>query len=427
MCSESKEIYHPSETSGKMDRPLAILNACHPGAWERVGGIPLIARTVFHLNSFGIKRAILLVRTERVSEDLKKWRGNVKIDQVRVKEDIANAMLSVTDLGQQFVYIDAIYLIDPRLIYALTVASEPTIAYINASDKEKQVIRAAFLKREDLHIWSKQGEAGLICQTRSLLPEDIDPFSPEVRGPVRPYFMEVHSDEEARKATSLLVRCQQNQVMDLPAQFIDPPFKNVLTRVLCNTPITPNMVTVAGLVVGIAVAWLFWHRYFLAGALTTFVVEVLDGVDGMLARTKLHYTKFGQYEGLLDYFNETSWYIALGVGLRVTHPHPSPGYVAGLLIFSDTAENVFYALAAKWYGKSIDLFSPFDAAFRRIAGRRNIYSFIFIIGFSLGYSFETFALVAVWAALTASIHAVRLVQYGRMIKNKIRQQAGAIQ
>ena len=416
MCSESKEIYPPSETSGKMDRPLAILNACHPGAWERVGGIPLIARTVFHLNSFGIKRAILLVRTERVSEDLKKWRGNVKIEQVRVKEDIANAMLSVTDLGQQFVYIDAIYLIDPRLICALTVASEPTLAHINASDREKQLIRAGFLRREDLLIWSKQGEADLIRHMRSLLPEDIDPFSPEVRGPVRPYFMEVLSREEARKATSLLVRCQQKHVMDLPAQFIDPPFKNALTRLLCNTFITPNMVTVAGLVVGAAVVWLFWHRYFLAGALTTFLVEVLDGVDGMLARTKLHYSKLGKYEDLLDYFNETSWYIALGVGLRGVHLNPSPACVAGLLIFSDTADNIFYTLAVKWFGKTIDLFSPFDATFRRIAGRRNIYSFIFIIGFLLGYPFETLALVAVWATLTASIHGIRLVQYGRMMK-----------
>jgi phosphatidylglycerophosphate synthase len=176
------------------------------------------------------------------------------------------------------------------------------------------------------------------------------------------------------------------------------------------------MVTVAGLVVGAAVVWLFWHRYFLAGALTTFLVEVLDGVDGMLARTKLHYSKLGKYEDLLDYFNETSWYIALGVGLRGVHLNPSPAYVAGLLIFSDTADNIFYTLAVKWFGKTIDLFSPFDATFRRIAGRRNIYSFIFIIGFLLGYPFETLALVAVWATLTASIHGIRLVQYGRMMK-----------
>jgi phosphatidylglycerophosphate synthase len=204
--------------------------------------------------------------------------------------------------------------------------------------------------------------------------------------------------------------------MDLPAQFIDPPFKNGLTRLFCNTPITPNMVTLTGLVVGLTIAWLFWHGYFLAGALTAFVVEVLDGVDGMLARTKLHFTKLGRYEDLLDYFSQTSWYIALGVGLRNACANQWPVFVAGLLILSDTTDNILYTLADKWFGKTIDLFSPFDAAFRRIAGRRNIYAFIFIIGFSLGYPFETSAVVAAWAALTASIHGIRLVQYGRMMK-----------
>jgi phosphatidylglycerophosphate synthase len=401
--------------------PLVVLDACHLGAWQRVGGVPLVARTLFHLDQFGIKRVVLLLKTERIPEDLKAWQKNLRIEPLKVTEDLPTTLLALKGSGPSLVYIDAAHLMDPRLIRALTAASEPTLAYIDSSDRERQTIRAGFLTRENLQTWLRQGKGNLVRQVRSLLPEDIDPFSPEVRGPVRPYFMEVHSREEARKATSLLVRCQQKHVMDLPAQFIDPPFKNALTRLLCNTFVTPNMVTVAALVVGAIIAWLFWHRYFLAGALTTFLVEILDGVDGMLARTKLHYSKLGKYEDLLDYFNETSWYIALGVGLRGAHTNPSPAYVAGLLIFSDTVDNIFYTLAVKWFGKTIDLFSPFDATFRRIGGRRNIYSFIFIIGFLLGYPFETLALVAVWATLTASIHGIRLVQYGRMMKKIVNQ------
>jgi hypothetical protein len=92
-----------------------------------------------------------------------------------------------------------------------------------------------------------------------------------------------------------------------------------------------------------------------------------------------------------------------------------------LLILSDTTDNILYTLADKWFGKTIDLFSPFDSGFRRIAGRRNVYAFIFIIGFSIGYPFETFSFVAVWAALTASTHGIRLIQYGRMVKRMVRQ------
>jgi phosphatidylglycerophosphate synthase len=416
MRSESKEIYPSSETPGNVDPPLAVLNACHPGAWERVGGIALTARTLFHLNQFGIKKVVLLLRTQNVPIDLKKWQGSLELQHVVQKEDIPATILSIAGLGEYFIYIDTAHLIDPRLVHALTVASETTLAYMDTSDREKQVIRAGLLKRKDLHIWAEQGIPFVLRQARSLLPSDIDSFCPEVRGPVSPYFVEVHSKHEAQNATRTLVRSQQKHVMDLPAQFIDPPFKNGLTRLFCNTPITPNMVTLTGLVVGLTIAWLFWHGYFLAGALTAFVVEVLDGVDGMLARTKLHFTKLGRYEDLLDYFSQTSWYIALGVGLRNACANQWPVFVAGLLILSDTTDNILYTLADKWFGKTIDLFSPFDAAFRRIAGRRNIYAFIFIIGFSLGYPFETSAVVAAWAALTASIHGIRLVQYGRMMK-----------
>jgi phosphatidylglycerophosphate synthase len=315
---------------------------------------------------------------------------------------------------------------DPRLIRALTATSEPTLVYIDSSDREREIIRAGFLRREDLLTWLKEGKGHLIRQVRSLLPVDIDPFSPEIRGPLVPYFVEVLSKDDARKATSLLIRSQQKQVMDLPAQFIDPPFENLLTRLLCNTPITPNVVTFLGVGVGVLVAWSFWHGHFLAGALTMFLVEILDGVDGKLARTTLHYTELGQYEDVIDYFNETSWYVALGVGLRNIGLNPSSAWLAGLLICSDTTDSILYALSEKWYGRSVDFFSPFDRAFRRIAGRRNIYGCMFIIGFSLGYPYHTFAIVALWAAFTASIHGLRLFWHGRTTNRRMSQPSEGI-
>lgn len=410
----------------RIEPPLVVLNACHPGAWQRVGGIPLVARTLFHLHQFGMDRVTLLLETEGTPEDLRAWQKNLRIERLRVTEDIPPTLLGLKNPGSSLVYIDASHLMDPRLIRSLTAASEPTLAYIDPSDREREIIRAGFLRRENLQAWLKQGKGDLIRQVRSFFPEDIDPYAPEIRGPLVPYFMEVHSKEDARKATWILIRSQQKQVMDLPAQFIDPPFENMLTRLLCNTPVTPNAVTFLGVGAGVLVAWLFWHGHFLAGALTMFLVEILDGVDGKLARTRLRYTKLGQYEGLIDYFNETSWYVALGVGFRNTGFNPSPAFLAGLLISSDTTDNVVYALANKWYGKTVDFFSPFDRAFRRIAGRRNIYGFMFIIGFSFGYPYQTFAIVAVWAALTAAIHSLRMFQYGRTMKRAVSQQAEGI-
>jgi len=426
MCSEASNGPHSAEMDKRIKPRLAVVNACHPGAWQRVGGIPLVARALFHLKCFGIKRVVLLLKTETTPADLTAWQKNLQLDPLKVGENILPSLLAIPGLGESLVYVDAAHLIDPRLIRALASASESTLAYIDSSDRERQTIRAGHLRREDLQTWLKQGKEHLVRRTRAIFPEDIDPLCPEIRGPRVPYFQEVHSREDARKATWILIQSQQKQVMDLPAQFIDPFFENRLTQLLCNTPITPNTVTFFGVAVGVLVALLFWHGLFLAGALTTFLVEILDGVDGKLARTKLQFTKLGRYEGVIDYFNETSWYVALGVGLGNRGLNPSVALFAGLLICSDATDNVVYALANKWYGKTVDFFSPFDAAFRRIAGRRNIYGFMFIVGFSLGYPFQTFAIVALWAAVTAGIHGLRLFWYARMMKKAISQQAEGI-
>ncbi len=157
-----------------------------------------------------------------------------------------------------------------------------------------------------------------------------------------------------------------------------------------------------------------------------FVVEILDGVDGKLARTKLHFTKLGEFEAVIDYVCENGWYVALALGLSRTIPGSLPAMTAVLLILSDTADNGFYTLAGRRYGKSIDLFTSFDGAFRRIAGRRNIYTFMFLIGFSAGYPMAAFVVAALWGALTAAIHGIRLFQHGKTIPRIFHDRAESV-
>jgi hypothetical protein len=90
------------------------------------------------------------------------------------------------------------------------------------------------------------------------------------------------------------------------------------------------------------------------------------------------------------------------------------------MIAADTADNLWYTLSGAWYGKSIDLFGSFDRRFRLIAGRRNIYCSMFIIGFGVGFPLQTFAMTSIWAAVTAAVHAFRLRRYGREGKKVMR-------
>lgn len=393
---------------------LAVLNASHPLAWERVGGIPLTSRALYPLHDLGVKKVLLLVAVEPLPADLRRWQKGIEIEKILPgKRDPIAAILPRLGKGESILYIDAVHLIDPRILRSLMAGGETTLAYIDGADRKTGRIRAAFLKPEDARHWAENGENFVTARAGVLLPEDVDPFSPEIRGSRTPYFLEVDSKAKAREATWIVIRSQQKKVMDLPAQFLDPPFENGLTRLLCETRIPPNLVTLTGTAVALAITWLFWHGFFITGAFGTFLVEILDGVDGKLARTKLQFSRLGRREDIIDYFCENGWYLALAVGLgSLTHSR-GPAMIGGVLIVSDTVDNILYTLAGHWYGKSIDLFGAFDRVFRRIAGRRNIYGILFIIGFSVGYPLQTFALTAIWAFLTASIHAFRLVQFGR--------------
>lgn len=391
----------------------AVLDARRAGAWERVGGVPLVGRALFHLREMGLENILLLFPPGRDPKTLAHWVAGLEVEYLE-----ATARFNYPDFGpaeetDRFLYLDAAHLVDPRILRTLAVMPPPALAFIRPSDPEAGLIRAGLLNGRDLRTLPEEDGLALAGRAGTLFPEDIEPFCPRTRGPRTPYFLEVDDASGARFATWLLIRSQQKQIMDLPAQYLDPPVENVLVYFLCRTPVTPNMVTSLCLMVALGVGWLFWNGHFLFGALGTLAVEILDGVDGKLAWTRLRFSRLGAHEDVLDYLCENGWYAALGVGLSATSAGPLPCLLATLLILADTADNVFYTLAGRWYGKSIDLFSPIDAAFRRIAARRNIYGIMFIVGFSLGYPLPTFAAATAWGTVTAGIHGWRLIQYGK--------------
>jgi phosphatidylglycerophosphate synthase len=417
MLPEARQQSRHQNTFIDSSLPLGILNACSSGAWKKVGGIPVIARTLFHLDALGLKKVVLLWEFGHPPQNLNKWQGSIQVEPMQVRNGLPEALQSTTNLADDFLYIDASHLIDPRLLKALMSAPDTTLSYLGAADRDKQVIRAGLLSKEDLLVWASQGITSLVRRAAPFFPEDIDPFRQEIRGEAIPYFLEIRTNEDVHEATQTLIRNQQKQAMDFPAQYIHPLFENALTSFLLKTPISPDLVTIIGASVAFLVTLLFWYCYFVSGAFLTFVVNILDGVDGKLARTKLQFSWLGKHEDIVDYFYENSWYVALGVGLHSLAGDDLPLLLAAVLVLADTADNVFYTLAGKWHGKSIDLFSPFDRNFRLIAGRRNIYGAMFMIGFSLGYPLQTFITVTIWALATAMIHGIRLRQYSRSLKS----------
>src|SRR5580704_10738453 len=75
------------------------------------------------------------------------------------------------------------------------------------------------------------------------------------------------------------------------------------------------------------------------------------------------------------------------------------------MVAFDLTDNIVYSIAdVKWH-RSVDNATPFLSRFRLIAGRRNIYTWIFLPGFFLGAPALSFYLAVAWAGVTAVIHA----------------------
>ena len=107
----------------------------------------------------------------------------------------------------------------------------------------------------------------------------------------------------------------------LVAYYAGRPLGRLFSKVLVHTPVSPNAVTVASLVVGLAgaaVASLGTYWGFVLGAFLYWFGMVVDCVDGDIARVKICGTRLGQWlDTIADDISTGSITVGFGVGLYV--------------------------------------------------------------------------------------------------------------
>jgi phosphatidylglycerophosphate synthase len=167
------------------------------------------------------------------------------------------------------------------------------------------------------------------------------------------------------------------------------------------------------------VTLLYAGGYLWAGVLLALVIGVLDGVDGKLARLKAQTTKLGKKEHDLDYFVETSWWAALAYHFHATG-QIRYGYVIFLAFFAfDRLERVAKQAVQRRIGRNLDDFAPFDRLVRIVAGRRNIYTWLFTFFVVIGAPATGFIWLCGWGMASAVIHILRALQIGFADQDKV--------
>ena len=106
--------------------------------------------------------------------------------------------------------------------------------------------------------------------------------------------------------------------------YIIHPLSTWIVPYCARAGITPNQVSVAGMVCGITAGFAYhWYRHpaaCLLGFALMFAWHVLDGADGQLARLTNSFSEVGKIiDGICDYVTFTAIYVGLALSLSAVH------------------------------------------------------------------------------------------------------------
>lgn len=202
-------------------------------------------------------------------------------------------------------------------------------------------------------------------------------------------------------------------VTDLVTKFWWPKPARRVVAWCAERHITPNMVTLTGLLLMLFAGWCFYEGAYLVGLLAGWIMTFLDTVDGKLARVTVKSSRVGHWlDHGMDLIHPPFWYWLWGLGLAV--PPTLWGFDAHALyvwifvgyIGGRVAEGLFHFLG----NLSLFTWRPFDAYFRLITGRRNPSLILLTLFTLMGRPDWGFLAVVIWTVASTIVLVVRLLQ-----------------
>jgi len=198
---------------------------------------------------------------------------------------------------------------------------------------------------------------------------------------------------------------------DLLAYYVHRPLENMIVFRLMNTSITPNQITLMTNILAYVVAALYFLGFLLPGSLLSFIVGLMDGIDGKLARAKNQTSKLGKMEHAFDLLFEFTWLASLALFLHRASGDSLPLILCIFSILFISFYRYCYDTFSRTMGTSLDIYGDFEKIFRRIAGRRNLYNIHILIGILLGVPLYSLMSITVHSGLTAIIYAWRTAKH----------------
>ncbi|HDN18223.1 MAG TPA: hypothetical protein ENF41_04095 [Candidatus Bathyarchaeota archaeon] len=440
--------------AGKGKR-LGSLTRDRPKALVEVAGLPLLYRAIKILWMGGIDHFVIVTgcKGDTVEEAVKRDVKGVSISFVRNEEwqkgNLYSLAAAENYIDDEFFLLSVCdHIFDHRIVkalvevipvkYSVVVAAEPGVANEEATKirvENKKVIEIGkrvsgnytdiglFLCRrkifkyaniaiergmsnlsDAIQIAAERGDATIFDISRI-----GDIYVSKLRKEVKPYWIDIDTPEDLRQGEKIIVESSSKGASDLLAHYVHTPIENWLVLKVAKTKLTPNQVTLIVNLFAYSATLLFLLSQYLAASIITFIVGILDGIDGKLARVKMMTTKIGGLEHPFDYLFELSWIIALSLSLYLTSGDGLPLVLALLITWIVPFYRFVYDHFRRLTGKSLDDSGDFERIFRRVAGRRNLYNIHILISVLLGHPELCLYTILIHALLTAVIYVWRAI------------------
>ncbi|HMG06712.1 MAG TPA: CDP-alcohol phosphatidyltransferase family protein [Chthoniobacterales bacterium] len=411
----------------ELSRPQLVILADSPDALCLLFGISLLERLLRVVQRLGFREAVILSNAPKeIAAHLSKpsWAREGVALSFRSR-NAGGVRVSEVAIGTgRILVVSAGFYYDARLLKAMAEQTATTLLVDSAPPPEcvalwkdqGGVLRAAallagdWLSRQD-HSAALMDQLSSDAATSRIEACDAakqPTYVTALRKQVRPVFFPAPSPDLIALAERFPRDVAQNGVLDFPG-FFDSPIEDWIVAHLCHTSITPNQVTFVTMLIGLAVTALFATGHLWWGVALAYTIEVLDGVDGKLARTKVETTAAGEWEHVVDYCIELSWWTALAFHFQAENLR-SAYWLLLLLVGSDLVDRLAKRAVKKKVGRNLDDVANFDRFIRCIGGRRNINIWILIAALALGNALDGFVLFCWWGAATAAAHVVRALQ-----------------
>jgi len=239
----------------------------------------------------------------------------------------------------------------------------------------------------------------------------ISSYDPELRRPVKPFWYRITSKNDLKLVKKKLIGGTQKKTLDIIAWHIHRPIENKIAYYLSELPLTPNQLTIITNILAFFITFLFIKGYLLIASLLTFAVNIMDGLDGKQARAKGMFTKVGNLEHSLDTLYEQSWYIAFSWAVFMLTKSILPLELCLIMILFDSFNRHCSMQFRAVMKIPLADYAPFDQAFRRFDGRRNIYTIYILIGVIIGLPIYSLLAMTIHAILTGIVYFTRAAKH----------------